>query len=151
MGIVLKYVRKVIPTMTTPHTAFAGALASGRRHAVGRDISEYTKTTTPNATALYQYTSGTTGRSKGAELSHIGILANMEQAKAMTSDVLNEDGEVVMVALPLYHTTAFVLLFVSGSCDGRPYDPSAKPVARLQFEATLENTGLPWLHGYRTR
>lgn len=150
MGFVLKYVRKVIPTMATPHTTFAAALAAGKRHAAGRDLSDYTSDLTPDTTALYQYTSGTTGRSKGAELSHLAILANMEQGKAMTCGLLDENGEVALVALPLYHITAFVLLFVSGLSVGAHMvlAPSPRPPSNLK--AAFEKYRFTWFTGINT-
>ena len=114
LGFVLKRVRKVIPNMTTQNTRFADALAMGRKHRGGADVRAYTKGITGKSVALYQYTSGTTGRSKGASLSHHAVLTNAEQARLMTVSVLKEGEEVALVALPLYHITAFVLLFVSG-------------------------------------
>lgn len=147
MGFVLKYVRKVIPTMTTPHTGFAAALASGKRAASGRD---YASTVSPEDTALYQYTSGTTGRSKGAELSHHAIVTNMEQAKAMTNSLLDENGEVVLVALPLYHITAFVLLFISGLAVGAHMVmvPSPRPPSNLK--SAFEKHKFTWFTGINT-
>jgi long-chain acyl-CoA synthetase len=150
MGFVLKYVRKVIPTMKTPHTTFADALAKGHKHAANRDLSGYTKDITPASTALYQYTSGTTGRSKGAELSHIAILANMTQARLMTSQALSKDGEIGLVALPLYHITAFVLIFVSGLSVGGHMilAPSPRPPSNLK--AAFEKYKITWFTGINT-
>lgn len=146
MGFVLKYVRKVIPTMTTPHTSFAAALASGK----GRGSLDYASNVTPDATALYQYTSGTTGRSKGAELSHHAVVTNMEQAKAMTDGLLDDNGEVVLVALPLYHITAFVLLFISGLAVGAHMVlvPSPRPPSNLK--SAFEKHKFTWFTGINT-
>ncbi|WP_223421342.1 AMP-binding protein [Tateyamaria pelophila] len=150
MGFVLKYIRKVIPKMVVPHTTFAAALAAGQRHATARTGSDYTSDVTPDATALYQYTSGTTGRSKGAELSHLAVIANMEQARAMTSELLDHTGEVVLVALPLYHITAFVLLFISGIGVGAHLvlAPSPRPPSNLK--AAFEKYRFTWFTGINT-
>ena len=69
---VLKYIRKVIPEFQTSHIPFAQARAEGKAALKCKDVAAYTADVTPEDTALYQYTSGTTGKSKGAELSHMG-------------------------------------------------------------------------------
>ncbi|MEO0402731.1 MAG: AMP-binding protein [Pseudomonadota bacterium] len=150
MGLVLKYVRKVIPAMSTPHTTLVAALAKGQAHAAGRDIAAYSAAVSPETTALYQYTSGTTGRSKGAELSHKAIIANMNQAKLMTAKTLDESGEVVLVALPLYHITAFVLIFFSGMALGAHMVlvPSPRPPANLK--TAFEKYQFTWFTGINT-
>ena len=65
--------------------------------------------------AFLQYTGGTTGRSKGAMLTHGGLIANMLQAAAWSTGILEEGNETVVTALPLYHIfslTANCLLFM---------------------------------------
>jgi len=55
-------------------------------------------------TAVFMYTGGTTGVSKGAQLTHRNILANACQCKAWLN--AGEAQEVTMTALPLYHSYA---------------------------------------------
>jgi long-chain acyl-CoA synthetase len=52
-------------------------------------------------TAVLLYTGGTTGVSKGVELSHRNLLVNAEQNRAWAS--LGERGEIALAALPLFH------------------------------------------------
>ena len=55
-------------------------------------------------TAVLMYTGGTTGVSKGAQLTHKNILVNAVQCKAWVNP---EEGQsVTMTALPLYHSYA---------------------------------------------
>ena len=64
--------------------------------------------------AFLQYTGGTTGRPKGAMLTHGNMMANLEQTRAWAGAVLAEGKETVITALPLYHVfslTANFLLF----------------------------------------
>ena len=55
-------------------------------------------------TAVLMYTGGTTGVSKGAELTHQNILANACQCKVWINAVETED--ISLTALPLYHSFA---------------------------------------------
>ncbi|MGN0902291.1 MAG: AMP-binding protein, partial [Succinivibrio sp.] len=56
--------------------------------------------------AFLQYTGGTTGKPKGAMLSHGNILSNVAQCIAMYGPILKRDEEVMLTALPLYHIFA---------------------------------------------
>ncbi|MEX2619605.1 MAG: long-chain fatty acid--CoA ligase [Egibacteraceae bacterium] len=57
-----------------------------------------------SALALLQYTSGTTGKPKGAMLSHANLLANHAQMERTRLRV--EEGDVVLCVLPLFHIYA---------------------------------------------
>jgi long-chain acyl-CoA synthetase len=57
-----------------------------------------------NDLALLPYTSGTTGRPKGAMLSHANLLANHRQMEQTRISV--EEGDVVLCVLPLFHIYA---------------------------------------------
>ena len=52
--------------------------------------------------ALVLYTSGTSGRPRGAMLSHRALLANLEQTSRIDPPVVRED-DVVLLVLPLFH------------------------------------------------
>ncbi|PRX97377.1 long-chain-fatty-acid--CoA ligase [Allonocardiopsis opalescens] len=70
--------------------------------------------TEPQDTAVILYTSGTTGRPKGAELSHLNMLMN-----AMVSDTMFErktDGgqDVYLAVLPLFHSFGQTVVLNAG-------------------------------------
>ena len=70
---------------------------------------------TGDDTALLQYTGGTTGKSKGAVLSHRNVVANMLQVQAWLAPTLRGEQVISIVALPLYHIfslTANLLLIL---------------------------------------
>lgn len=52
--------------------------------------------------AVFSYTSGTTGRPKGAMLTHGNLLANIEQCSSLERIKVRPD-DVVWLALPLFH------------------------------------------------
>lgn len=58
--------------------------------------------------AVIQYTSGTTGRPKGAVLSHANLLANADQARAWVPTITRGDG-VVHAVLPMFHAYGLTL------------------------------------------
>ncbi|WP_394261745.1 AMP-binding protein [Moraxella boevrei] len=81
----------------------------------------------PNLTladvVLVQYTGGTTGVAKGAMLTHGNIIANILQIDNLLSSAYDEsddDVDVVLSALPLYHVFSFsiccMLLTYRGFC-----------------------------------
>lgn len=80
--------------------------------------------------AVLQYTGGTTGRPKGAMLTHGNLVANVLQVQAVARPVLGENcgaGMVMLAALPLYHVFAFTVcgLFAlhAGMCSVLIPDP----------------------------
>ncbi len=110
VNFVAKYIKKMVPKFNLPQAiSMQSALKKGA-------TAEYKKPlVAPNDLAFLQYTGGTTGIAKGAMLSHLNVLANMNQAKAMYGPVLHEGNEMVVTALPLYHVFALTvncLLFV---------------------------------------
>jgi long-chain acyl-CoA synthetase len=69
----------------------------------------------PDDLAFLQYTGGTTGRPKGAMLTHANMAANVAQTAAWIGGALEEGAETVITALPLYHVfalTANLLVFM---------------------------------------
>jgi long-chain acyl-CoA synthetase len=65
--------------------------------------------TTPDDTAVMLYTSGTTGQSKGAELTHFNMTMNALASRDMlmpTLDAHTDAHNVTLVTLPLFHSTA---------------------------------------------
>ena len=63
----------------------------------------------PDDVAIFQYTGGTTGLSKGAVALHRNIVANVLQIRAWDPEI--RDGqEVVMGALPLFHAYGMIVV-----------------------------------------
>ncbi len=64
-------------------------------------------TITPDDTALFQYSGGTTGISKAAVAMHRNVVANTLQIKAWMS-TLKDGEEIVLMAIPLFHVYGMV-------------------------------------------
>ncbi len=103
--------------------------------------------------AFLQYTGGTTGRPKGAVLTHANMTANVSQTAAWAGGMLAHGQETVITALPLYHIfalTANLLLFMGlGGCNVLIADPRelksfVRELQRTRFSAI---TGVNTLYG----
>ncbi len=82
---------------------FSDALAAGEK-------LSFTPVEISGGDLLYlQYTGGTTGLSKGAELTHRNLVANILQFTMPLGDDIREREEVVITALPLYHIFALMV------------------------------------------
>jgi len=83
-------------------------------------LSQYTPADRPEVeinpaedVAIFQYTGGTTGISKGAMATHRNLVANSLQIKYWLPDA-KEAGETVLVALPLFHVYGMVAAMCFG-------------------------------------
>lgn len=102
--------------------------------------------------ALYQYTGGTTGRSKGAVLTH----ANLKAVLRMAEDYLAgfgaqiEPGDIILTIPPLYHIFAFnfnFLLFF-GRGGHNLLVPNPRPLANTR--PAFEKFAVRWMTGVDT-
>ena len=111
VNFAVRRVKKMVPAYTLPgHLRLEAALARGRQRGFEPVAVRQ------EDLAFLQYTGGTTGVSKGAMLTHRNMVANLRQMHAWIGDLIDEGGEVVITALPLYHVFSLVcncLLFTS--------------------------------------
>jgi long-chain acyl-CoA synthetase len=101
INFALKYLKKAVPPFQFPQSInFKQALQKG-------SLQSFNSVDVKGSDAAFlQYTGGTTGVAKGAELTHRNIIANMMQTKAWLTDILTYGEETVITALPLYHIFA---------------------------------------------
>lgn len=105
---VVRRVKKLVPAFELPHAVrFNEALS------LGESASLTTPDISADDLAVLQYTGGTTGVSKGAELLHRNLVANVLQSEAWNGPALVRvpKGEQLtfVCALPLYHIFAFTI------------------------------------------
>ena len=109
-----------------PPWRIAGAVSLRRALKKGRG-RPFHAAVGPDDVAFLQYTGGTTGRPKGAMLTHGNLVANVEQTLAWVRGTLQEGCETVLTVLPLYHVfalTANLLVFMRlGGCNALITDP----------------------------
>jgi long-chain acyl-CoA synthetase len=98
----------------------------------------------PAALALLAYTSGTTGRPRGAMLTHAALLANQQQLLALDPPPVRT-GDRVLLVLPLFHVYGFNagwgLVAETAAC--AVLVEEFDPVATLQLMADEEVTAVP--------
>jgi long-chain acyl-CoA synthetase len=110
VNFAIRRLRRMVPAWELPSARrFEQVLEEGARHQLadpalqGEDL------------AFLQYTGGTTGRPKGAMLTHANMVANVQQTAAWIGIRLKAGEETVVTALPLYHVfalTANLLVFL---------------------------------------
>ena len=103
-NFVVRKIKKMVPRYELP-----GAISFNRALAIGAEQPFTPVDITLEDTAFLQYTGGTTGVAKGAELTHGNICANVVQAKEWIRQSLSREGEVAVNALPLYHIFALTV------------------------------------------
>jgi long-chain acyl-CoA synthetase len=114
VNAVVKYVKKMVPSYSLPNAiSFKSVLKKGATRSLVKpkmDIEDI---------AVLQYTGGTTGISKGAQLSNRNIIAHNQMISSWFKPFMSVDGKDIMItALPLYHIFALtvngVLMYSSG-------------------------------------
>jgi long-chain acyl-CoA synthetase len=97
----VKHVKKRVPAWRIAGAVdYVEALARGRARTYQRPELR------GDDVAFLQYTGGTTGRAKGAMLTHRNLVANALQAAAWAGPFYDSDAGVVVTPLPLYHVYA---------------------------------------------
>jgi long-chain acyl-CoA synthetase len=157
VDLVVRRVRKQVPSWVLPGSVnFNHALNKVGARKYQRPVVGLSDT------AILQYTGGTTGVSKGAELTHSNLVANLLQTNAFFSSVLGESAkgadESILCALPLYHIFALMVCALYGMQRGQliilipnprdipglikeidKYKPSFFPAVNTLFNALAHN------------
>lgn len=153
---VLRHVRKQIPAWDIKgYTPFKRALNKFSASSYKRPQLSLSDT------AVLQYTGGTTGVSKGAELTHSNLVANLLQSDALFKSAFaseSNEEKIILCALPLYHIFAFMVCAMYGMYTGatnvlianprdipglvkelRKYPPAFFPAVNTLFNAMVHN------------
>ena len=130
LNFLLKHVAKKIPSFSVDcEDTLATMLRKGRKAIeAGYDVEKRINEVTFDDFAFFQYTGGTTGRSKGAELTNGNVVCNITQGR-LHNGITDEDaGETLLLVLPLYHVYALAVGCISGMNNG--YHTVLVPVPR---------------------
>lgn len=107
-----KHIKKMVPAYSLPEAvSFRKCLKLGKGKGFQANHMK-----NPHDTIVLQYTGGTTGVAKGAELTNRNLVANMLQAASAlgqtTADgkpMKGEDQAIIVAPLPLYHIYSFTV------------------------------------------
>jgi long-chain acyl-CoA synthetase len=115
VNFVVKYIKKLVHSYNLPHAlSFKAALKKGANLKLDKPQIDR------EDVAVLQYTGGTTGISKGAQLSHRNLIAHNMMIRHWFSPLLKETNqqEIVITAIPMYHIFALsvnlTLMYYSG-------------------------------------
>lgn len=114
VNFVVKHVKKMVPPYTLPHVIpYKAALKAGASLKFTRPAIAL------EDLAVLQYTGGTTGISKGAQLSHGNIVAHNSMIVQWFKPYMGKASEdIIITAIPMYHIFALTvngfLMFSSG-------------------------------------
>jgi len=114
VNFVVKRIKKMVPAYDLPSaTSFKKALKTGSTLPLEKPKIEL------NDLAVLQYTGGTTGVSKGAQLSNANIIAHNSMIKYWFQPYMSADQkDLIITAIPMYHIFALtvngLLMFSTG-------------------------------------
>lgn len=101
VNFVVRKVKKMVPAYTLDNALSLKNILKEHKGKKGTPVS-----LTQSDTAFLQYTGGTTGVSKGAQLSHGNLCANVQQVEAWIDEKFEDGKETIITALPMYHIFA---------------------------------------------
>jgi len=101
VNFVIRKIKKMVPSYSISGSVSLKNILKSNKGKKG-----YTVKVNKDDSAFLQYTGGTTGVSKGAELTHGNICANVTQVEAWIGKNIIEGEEIIITALPLYHIFA---------------------------------------------
>ncbi|NTW97221.1 MAG: long-chain fatty acid--CoA ligase [Oscillochloris sp.] len=107
--------------------------------------------TSPGDTAVILYTSGTTGRPKGAELSHFNMFFNA--MVGVEKLLMVKEDEIGLAVLPLFHSfgqtcVMNALLYVGGTITMLPRFEPVKAMEIIQRDKVTYFAGVPTMYFY---
>ncbi|MBX2963290.1 MAG: AMP-binding protein [Cyclobacteriaceae bacterium] len=117
VNFVVKHIKKMVPAFSLPTAvSFKDVLKKGA------SLSFSKPTITNDDTAVLQYTGGTTGISKGAQLSHGNLVAHNSMVMKWFLPFLKQAADkqdIIITAIPMYHIFALsvngILMFSEGA------------------------------------
>jgi len=142
----------VIPGHNLQIDTIDQALSKGReaKAAQNLEVDAYWQPLTRNDLAVLQYTGGTTGVSKGAELTHGNLISNLKQVYSVVDEHIEVGRECILTALPMYHIFAFTVNLLAFYEKGAHniLVPNPRPIQNCQ--RAFDNYPISWISGVNT-
>lgn len=104
LNFMLRHVKQKVPRYKLPK-----AIGMKKAMKMGRGVEYPQPSIGPNDVAFLQYTGGTTGEPKGAMLTHLNVMINLEQLTVWKRAALGTAPLTVLTTLPLYHVYALMV------------------------------------------
>ncbi len=153
IDFVLKYLKKQVPSyhgkgVSYKEISFKVASFSFKKKSL---LKAYLTNINLKTIALLQYTGGTTGGStKAAVLTHENLISNMVQIEVFTKGLVVKNKELILTALPLYHSFAFTVNFLFFFYQGATniLIPSPRPITNLK--KPMLKYPITWFTGVNT-
>ncbi|HEY6528723.1 MAG TPA: AMP-binding protein [Cellvibrionaceae bacterium] len=109
INFIVRRIKKLVPQVQ-----FAEQVCFNQALALGNTGELIPVAKQPDDILCLQYTGGTTGKAKGAMLSHFNVCSNSWQVLERNTHLIAEHSEVFATVLPLYHIYAFCLHLFGG-------------------------------------
>lgn len=114
VNFVVKNIKKMVPSFH-----LAGVISFNIVIAKGASLNYTKPSISINDIAVLQYTGGTTGVAKGAQLSHANIVSHNSMITEWFKPYMNKNGgDIIITAIPMYHIFALtvngMLMFSTG-------------------------------------
>ncbi|MFD9214598.1 long-chain fatty acid--CoA ligase [Streptomyces sp. NPDC059544] len=137
----------LMPAAPTEDSPIAGAETLTAALA-GQSADFETVATEPGDTAVILYTSGTTGRPKGAELTHSNVMLNVLTCHKLFGEI---EHDVHLITLPLFHSFGQVVQMNAGLASGAtlvllPRFDARSALALMQRHAVTFFAGVPTMY-----
>lgn len=152
LGFAMKYLKKVIPPFEGEAAGnMRTVIEAGQKHLkrVG-NTAKYREGQSVFDPAIYQYTGGTTGRSKGAVLTHYNVVGNMSQADMRPDKLDVRDEDAMLLILPLYHVYALAVGALACMHNGVHVVLAPVPRPLSTLKVAFENFDITILPGINT-
>ncbi|WP_340692666.1 AMP-binding protein [Hyphomonas sp.] len=131
MDFVLQHVKKMGRPLKIANVPMCEALKRGAKHAT--PVATYAPDRDADEDAIYQYSGGTTGVSKGVRLTEAGVVTNVEQFASLSPHMIDAPGQTMLLVLPVYHVFGmFSSIIALRNAAHLVLVPSPKPLSNLK-------------------
>jgi len=131
LDFVLRRIKKLERPLNVAHVTLRHALQRGSKHSV--PVGSYTEQLNDGRDAIFQYSGGTTGTSKGVRLSVAGLVTNIDQFVSLSPSLASMRGQSMLLVLPVYHVFGLFASVIALRHGVRlVLAPSPKPLSNLK-------------------
>ncbi len=128
LDFMLQKVKKLDRPFAGNHIRLTQILAQDTPHRV-----RYVDSLAPTRDAIYQYSGGTTGISKGVRLTEHGLMSNIAQFALASPELLDTPRQTMLLALPVYHVFGMLASVIAITNGGHlVLIPNPRPLTNMK-------------------